>query len=333
MTKYYTLADIAQMAGVSHMTVSRAINGTGTVKPETYERIMKICRETGFMPNVSARNLAARKNNIIGVMVPDISTVFNSEVVSHIERFAYQKGFHTLISSSFNNYEREEEILATFAGYHVCGVMATGAGKDSVGTLLQYANRIPMCCLGHNSPTEGVSWVRADELKSGRMATEYLIGLGHKHFTFVGGMSIYPGHDLRYEGFRTTLEENGIFDYQRFRLEDGTNGYETGKAYFKKGLDATAIVAVNSKFALGFMQAAYEFGLNAPKDFSLISFNGESYPALPQISMTTVTQPIDEFSENAFDILMKNIEADGDIEPIQSTVQPVLNIRHSCREL
>lgn len=333
MNKYYTLTDIAQMAGVSHMTVSRAINGTGLVKPETYERIMKICRETGFMPNVSARNLAAQKNNIIGVMVPDISTVFNSEVVCHIERFAYQRGFQTLISSSFNNYEREEEILATFVGYHVCGVVATGAGKDSMDTLLRYAKRIPMCCIGHNSPTEGISWVRADELKSGRMATEYLIGLGHKRFTFVGGISIYISHDLRYEGFRTVLEENGISEYHRFRLNDNADGYETGKAYFEKGLDATAIVAVNSKFALGFLQAAYEFGLSAPQDFSLISFNGESYPALPQISMTTVTQPIDEFSENAFGILMSTIEADGNAVPVQVTVQPVLNARHSCRQL
>lgn len=83
------------------MTVSRVINGKGYVKKDTYERIIKTCNELGYEPNASARNLKSQKDVLIGVMVPDISTVFNGEIVSRFEHLNYDHGYQTFVSSSF----------------------------------------------------------------------------------------------------------------------------------------------------------------------------------------------------------------------------------------
>ena len=117
------------------------------------------------------------------------------------------------------------------------------------------------------------------------------------------------------------------------RSTDLHDGYETGKVYFREKRAATAIVAVNSKFALGFMDAANELGLDAPKDFSIIAFNGESFPSLQRISLTTVAQPIALTCQIAFDLLMRNIEMDGIMDPVGKIIDPVLTIRKSCQSV
>lgn len=333
MPKYYTIKDIAEITGFSCMTVSRVINDKGYVKKDTYEKIIRTCKELGYQPNASARNLKFQKDVLIGIMVPDISTVFNGEIVSRFEHLNYDHGYQTFISSSFNNYEREKEILQTFSRFRVSGIVALSAGTESKKTIKEYAKKIPTICMGGEAPDEGVSWVRADEIKGGRMAVEYLLGLGHKKFTFVGGRSSYTSHLERRLSFETTLKDHGINDYSVFRIDDEANGYETGKAYFREKRDATAIVAVNSKFALGFMDAANEIGLDAPKDFSIVAFNGESFPSLQRISLTTVAQPIAETTQIAFDLLMKNIEMDGMMEPVGKIIEPVLTIRKSCQRI
>ena len=315
------------------MTVSRVINGKGYVKKDTYERIIKTCNELGYEPNASERNLKSQKDVLIGVMVPDISTVFNGEIVSRFEHLNYDHGYQTFVSSSFNNYEREKEILRTFSRFRVSGIVVLSAGTESKYTIARFAKKIPTICMGGEVQDESVSWVRTDEIKGSRMAVEYLLGLGHTKFTFVGGRSSYTSHLQRRMSFENTLKAHGISDYTIFQLGDEVDGYETGKVYFREKRAATAIVAVNSKFALGFMDAANELGLDAPKDFSIIAFNGESFPSLQRISLTTVAQPIALTCQIAFDLLMRNIEMDGIMDPVGKIIDPVLTIRKSCQSV
>ena len=104
-----TIKDIARMAGVSHTTVSRSLNGARNVKPETYEKIMEICQQTGFTRNAAARQLKKHEAKSIGIVVPDISNAFFAELIHNIEWDVKQRGFNIFISSSFYDYNIEDQ--------------------------------------------------------------------------------------------------------------------------------------------------------------------------------------------------------------------------------
>ena len=335
MKSRYTINDIAKMANVSHTTVSRALNGERYVSPETYERIMEICKSTGYMPNAFARKLKTRRSNTLGVLVPDIGNPFFSMVARDIEARARTHGYQVFIASSFYDYLLEERLLQLYLQNRVDGIIVSGAGSHSVETLPVYATQVPIVFIGDNIPVDGVSCVRVDNEKGTADATEYLLGLGHRKFAFVGGRTSSITHRLRISGFTDTLEKHGITDYYLFSTGPGTrleDGYAAGCAYFKQKHEATAILAIGTQFAVGFMQAADEHGLHTPGDYSIIAFGEDQVAALPQISLSIVTQSVDKMTEDAFNILMRMVEND-ESEPVQKLLEPSLVIRRTCQPI
>ena len=329
--RFYTIKDIAKMAGVSHMTVSRVINGSGNVKKQTHDRIKKICDEIGYMPNAAAEMLRKSSSRMIGIVVPNISSSFSHGLAENLERLAYKNGFETWISSSFYDNENEDRIINRFMQNRVGGIIAVGANQHSIETLGAYKNRTPFVFVGENVPLEGTSWVRVDRLKEGRTAVDYLKGMGHKKIALVGSRTMSTSHRLRREAFREVMDEYGL-EATVFGISNESDGYAIGKDFFSLDPDVTAVIAINSKFAIDFMRAGSEAGKNPPDDYSLISFFESKYAAIPQISLTTVSQSIEETSLEAFSSLLQLME-DPDAEPIQKYVDVQLHERKTCKHV
>ena len=333
-----TIKDIAKMAGVSHTTVSRALNGAQNIRPETYARIMELCRTTGYTPNAAARQLKRSDSGAIGIIVPDISNAFFCELTRHLEWMARQEGRNVFISSSFYDYEIEDRNIRALMENRVSGIILSGVGDHTYLHLRDYLGKVPIVFLGDNIPEGMVSQITVNNYEGTRMATRYLISLGHRELMFLGGRVSSVTHRRRHQGFLDAAATAANVRYDIFTILSGSkieDGYRTGLAYFARCIEekrpiATGILCISDHFALGVMQAAVETGVDIPGQVSLIGFDDVSFASLPKIQLTTISQPKEEICDAAVRTLEELIRADGPASVSCKNIQPVLVRRDTC---
>ena len=332
-----TIKDIAKMAGVSHTTVSRCLNGGRSVKPETYEKIMELCRQTGFTWNAAARQLKKHESKAIGIIVPDVSNAYFGELIRHLEWNAKQRGFHVFISSSFYEYGMEDQNIQALLERRADGIIISGVGDRTYLNLEKYLDKIPILFLGDNAPDELVSKITVDGYAGVVMGARYLLSLGHRSLAFLGGRESSITHRRRRQGFLDVMRRAVDVSYELFSVMPGSrieDGYETGIAYFNHCVEAgkpyaTAVMTINDHFALGIIQAAMEFGIDIPQQMSLVGFDDVSFASLPKIQLTTLAQPKEQLCDLAMETLMKLIE-NPQPEIYYERIQPVLIRRETC---
>ena len=183
-----------------------------------------------------------------------------------------------------------------------------------------------------------VSQITVNNYEETRIATRYLISLGHRELVFLGGRDSSVTHRRRHQGFLDTAATIRNVHYDIFTILSGSrieDGYHTGLAYFtrcikeKKSI-ATGILCISNHFALGVMQAAVETGVDIPGQISLIGFDDVSFASLPKIQLTTISQPKEEICEVAVQTLEELIAADGPAPISCKTIEPVLVRRDTC---
>ena len=335
-----TIKDIARMAGVSHTTVSRALNGARNIRPETYARIMEICRDTGYTLNAAARQLKRSDSGAIGIIVPDISNAFFCELTRHLEWLARQKGRNVFISSSFYDYAIEDKNIRALMENRVSGIILSGVGDQTYLRLRDYLGKVPIVFLGDNIPAGMVSQIAVDNYAGTLMAVEYLLSLGHRDLVFLGGRDSSVTHRRRHQGFLDAASAASGVRHEIFTMLSGSrieDGYRTGLAYFSRCAEegrpvATGLLCISDHFALGVMQAAEESGVDIPGHAlaTLVGFDDVSFAALPRIQLTTVAQPKEEMCSSAVETLEGLIAAGGKAELQRKTIQPVLVRRNTC---
>ena len=333
-----TIKDIAKMAGVSHTTVSRALNGAQNIRPETYAKIMELCRTTGYTPNAAARQLKRSDSGAIGIIVPDISNAFFCELTRHLEWMTRQKGRNVFISSSFYDYEIEDENIRALMENRVSGIILSGVGDQTYLHLRNHLGKVPIVFLGDNIPEGMVSQITVNNYEGTRMATRYLISLGHRELMFLGGRDFSVTHRHRHQGFLDAAAAAANVCYDIFTILSGSkieDGYRTGLAYFTHCIEnkqpiATGILCISDHFALGVMQAAVETGVDIPGQVSLIGFDDVSFASLPKIQLTTISQPKEEICDAAVRTLEELIHAAEPAPVSCKTIQPVLVRRDTC---
>lgn len=333
-----TIKDIAKMAGVSHTTVSRALNGAQNIRPETYAKIMELCRTTGYTPNAAARQLKRSGSGAIGIIVPDISNAFFCELTRHLEWMARQEGRNVFISSSFYDYEIEDQNIRALMENRVSGIILSGVGDQTYVHLQDYLGKIPIVFLGDNLPEGMVSQITVNNYEGTRMATRYLISLGHRDLVFLGGRDSSVTHRRRHQGFLDAASKAADVRHDIFTMLSGSrieDGYRTGLTYFTRCIEekrpiATGILCISDHFALGVMQAAMETGVDIPVQVSLIGFDDVSFASLPKIQLTTISQPKEKICDAAIRTLEDLIRADGHVPAGCKTIQPVLVRRDTC---
>lgn len=310
-----TIKDIAKMAGVSHTTVSRALNGARNVRPETYERIIEICRQTGFTRNAAARQLKKHESKTIGIIVPDISNAYFGELIRNIEWDAKQRNFNVFISSSFYDYNIEEQNIQALLERRADGLVISGVGDKTYISLQKYLDKLPILFLGDNVPDGIVSKITVDGYEGVMIGARYLLSLGHRNIAFLGGRESSITHKNRQKGFLDVMQRTVDVSYEIFAINPGSrieDGYKTGIAYFNYCVETqkpypTAIMTINDHFALGIIQAAMEYGIDIPQQISLIGFDDVSFAALPKIQLTTLAQPKEKLCTLAVETLIKLI--------------------------
>lgn len=330
--KKLTLRDIAKMTGVSYTSVSRALSGAPGISDKTREKVLEVCRETGYTTNFAARTLAANESKLLGLITGSIDNPFMGSLGARVEHEARTHGYDVILCNSDNLPSQEAEMFRLLLGRMVDGVIIAPANSQSYKSLAQYLNQIPTVFVGENLKEERISYVTVDNYEGTCRGTSHLISLGHRKIAYIGRRKNSVTHQLRSEGYATVMKERNLstlfFDNER-PSSTIEQGYALGRSFLADRQGCTAVVAATDTIALGVMQAIDEAGLRIPENVSLMGFDDIFYSRLPRINLTTVRQPTDIMSKVAVNMLLEKIRTPS-IGYTHQVLEPQLILRSTC---
>lgn len=333
-----TIKDIARLANVSHMTVSRALNNKTRIKRETKERIISIARQLNYRPNLLARSLIEKRTKTLGLVITNIENPFYNELAHSIESTARSMGYNIIFCCSHSDISIEKHHIEILRSKGVDGIIFTSAHIEDPNIIGLAEEGFPIVLVNRRTYSkvvkEKIDYVGVDNIYGGFIAVEHLVRIGHRKIGIIGGSKESSvGHE-RVEGGRRALRAYGIEERGEYFLEGDflkDTGYEGAKNFINMRDPPTAIFATNDYMALGALNAIIEEGLRVPKDIALIGFNNIEFTSFKGIELTTVGQKKYEMGFLAVNLLVENIEKKKrNLFPREILLKPELIIRKTC---
>ncbi len=332
----YTLEEIAKLAKVSRSTVSRVINNHPNVRPEVRERVWKIIQEVGYHPHAAARNLATRRTRVVGVVIPEtLPKVFSDPyfpaVLRGISDTLAEHDYHLLLSL-LAPLQEEDFYRRVLRGHLVDGIIVLSAQITDPLIIRAHRDGLPVVSIGR-CVEPGVSYVDADNVEGGRMATEHLLRLGRRRVaTIAGPQTRAPGID-RLEGYRSALHAWGI-NLRSEWIVEGDFTEAGGYIAMRRLLPAhpDAVFVASDLMAVGALKAIREAGLRVPDDIAIVGYDDVELAQFTDPPLTTIRQPIYELGRIAVQLLLRQME-EGVRDPQRVILPTELVIRSSCGAL
>lgn len=306
-----TIRDVARLAGVSVATTSAVMNNKGTVSPKLTQRVLRAMEALDYHPNQIARSLKARQTMTIGMIIPDVTNPFFTEVIRGVENEARGHGYSLILCDSNEDPIVEQGNLNTLFAHRVDGVLLAPT-KTYVGQDRLTRRRFPLVFYDRVSPGFTGSAVLTDNLGAAYDATRHLIGLGHQAIAIITGrLNLSNGLD-RLEGCRKALQEAGLplrEEYLQRGEFNGESGYSCGLRLLDLAVPPTAIFCCNNQMTLGLMRALRELGVPCPQRVSVLGFDDLDWAEDFTPPLTTMAQPTLEMGKQSVQMLLRKIES------------------------
>lgn len=324
-----TLKSIAAAAGVHPSTASRALSQQpgSRIPPATIERVRRAAEELGYQVDPWARSLRTGRSMLLGLGIPRITDVVLAQMFEAAQERARQHGYETITVTSFDRPDEEASSARSLLERRVDGVVLATARLNDESLDMFKAQGCPIVLLNRSSGDHPV--VRGDDELGGYLATDHLLGLGHRRIGHVAGPSNVSTGVGRLAGYKRALAEHGVpFEPALVRPGqfDATSAMRATEELLALPERPTAIFAINDMSALGAMAVAQRHGLRVPDDIAIVGYNDSEVSRLLPIPMTTVRYPLAEMGERAVDLLVALLAG----EDVQSVVMtPELVVRAS----
>jgi LacI family transcriptional regulator len=285
--KRATLKDVARLAGVSHQTVSRAVNGKGEIDPETRRRVLDAARQLSYRPSRFARGLVRPDLITIGLMVPDVVNPFFPEFIAGVIEAADSRNWQVLIGSTENDRARELPMIRSLGGQVDALV---GYLSHSDAELSPYVAGVPVVVVDRDQQPSAYATVRVDVTVGIRRAIDHLVERGHRRIGMIDCPSICDPL-VRRQTFLALAGEYGLPIDQGW-IATGEQSVAGGGTAFDAlrtaHPDLTAVFAFNDMVAIGALRSARHQGIRVPDDCALLGFDGLSIGELLDPPLTTV---------------------------------------------
>ena len=325
------MADVARLAGVSHQTVSRVINGQNNLRPATRERVEQAIQQLGYRPNSAARALVTRRSATIGV-IGTAGGYWGPSTVHRTIQAAGRAAGYFVSSVNLQHVTRQELSAAVdhLRGQSVEGIVLIAANDEALEVArAQETGGVPMVVVeGDLSRTRWA--VGVDQVAGARLATEHLIALGHTDIAHVAGPESWTEADARLQGWREAMYDAGLRPLHAVQGDwTSASGFEAGRVLADRP-EVTAVFAANDQMAVGVLRAMFEAGRTVPTDVSVVGF--DDIPEAPYLipPLTTVRQDFTAVGQLAISVLRHAIEgADGDQDTAPRLIEPELVLRTS----
>ncbi|WP_257008382.1 catabolite control protein A [Bacillus sp. FJAT-45350] len=304
-----TIYDVAREAGVSMATVSRVVNGNPNVKPATRKKVMEAIDRLGYRPNAVARGLASKKTTTVGVIIPDISSIFFAELARGIEDIATMYKYNIILCNSDQNKDKEIHLINTLLEKQVDGIVFMG-GQITEEHAEEFKRApVPVVLAATLDARQEIPSVIIDYQQAVYDAVNALIEGGHKKIAMLSGSLEDPVNGYqKYSGYRQALDDAG--------LEFNENYVVIGDYTYDSGIEAmaslteiedkpTAIFASTDEMALGVIHGAQDKGYKVPEDFEVIGFDNTRLATMVRPTLTTVVQPMYDIGAVSMRLLTK----------------------------
>jgi LacI family transcriptional regulator len=292
------LKDIARHAGVSVMTVSKALRDAQDVSTATKTRIKSLAQQFGYMPDSSAQGLRTKTTKLFGLIIPSSTNPIYARIVFAIEDRAHELGYDVLLAHSLNKPEREEVCIRRMLSRRVDGLFISPVYRFEAEARIYReiaARKTPTVLLGPPAAfCKSFPGIEIEELIASYNATQHLLKLGHKRIAYLTGPQTSPWAHERFNGYRRALREAGLDVDDRLVFQAGTtieDGTKAALQMLNESCDATAVQAVNDLVAIGCADALLSQGLKIPEDISLVGFGNILLAEFFRVPLTTVRQP------------------------------------------
>ncbi|MBF0121988.1 MAG: LacI family DNA-binding transcriptional regulator [Candidatus Omnitrophica bacterium] len=327
-TKRISIKDVARRAKVSITTVSRVINKLPTVNKRNVARVEQAVAELKYRPNVSAQRLASGSNNTIGLVMPGYPGIFHSFFAIEIIRGVGHACESLKLDMVFHITDGTNPLNTNFLG----GILFADIIENRKQVQEALEQHIPCLVINNVVQDVDVSYIAINNIKGGKIAADYLVGLGHKRIaTITGNLKTQGGFD-RFDGFMRGLDEAKIETPKEYVYRGDYSRRSSRQAaefFFSMKDRPTAIFAQSDDMALEVIAVAFEMGLRIPEDVSIIGFDDNPQALYGPIGLTTVRQPIFEMAEKGVRILHEFINGLRE-EKVQIAMDPELVVRDSC---
>jgi LacI family transcriptional regulator len=325
-----TIRDVARLAGVAPITVSRVINNAGYISEQTRARVEQVIHELHYVPNTLARSLRSRHTNTLGLVLTDITNPFWTTVARGVEDAASDAGFNVILCKTDESKFEQEKYLHVLLEKRVDGVLLVPVGCEPDPVEFVQSQKVPIVVIDRWLADMHADSVRCDSEDGGYQLTHMLLELGHRQIAmFSGPAEISTAHD-RVSGYRRGLGEVDLSSHDE-KVYYGEFTQESGAAMARLALSdlpqPTAIVANNNFIALGAYQAIREAGYRVPEDISMVGFDDLPTGLLLEPFFTVVVQPAYEMGRQATELLLARIA--GQASPgFQEIILPVSVVVH-----
>jgi LacI family transcriptional regulator/LacI family fructose operon transcriptional repressor len=318
-----TIKDVAELAGVSRSTASRALTGRGYVAEGVRSRVLSAAKKLRYVPDATARHLKQQVSLSIGVLVSDLRNSFYAELAAGAGRTSRAHGYSMMLADDGGMIDDEAGAAEAFVALRVAGVVVTPVSRTVTDVLRRHG--IPVVEVDRRFAPDECDAVVVDNHAAARRVTEQLTGLGHQRIAlFIDETDWTTGRD-RYRGYRDALDAAGVEEDPSLVVSSGWDietAYNAALGLLDTGDRPTAVFAANNVLAEGVWRAASQLQLDIPGELSIVSFDNSPWMSMVTPGVTAVAQDASALGSTAVKRLLQRIAAPAgppavDVVPVE----------------
>lgn len=325
-----SLRTLGDYLDLSPATISLVLNnapGVKSIPPETRERVLAAAKKFDYRPSFFARSLRRRQSFSVGVLVPELSDSYSTQVMSGMEEVLIEEGYFYLTAS----HRRKADLIEEYPGLLM---ERSVEGFIAIDTALQHSLPLPVVAVAGHKPLPGVTRIVLDHRRAAELSLRHLYQLGHRHVAFMKGQPFSSDSEDRWRSLMAVARELGLTVQPELVVQLDENisapelGYPAAKKLLSQKRAFTALVSYNDLAAIGAIRVFRDFGLRVPEDVSVMGFDdipGAEYHSPP---LTTIRQPLKNMGNTAARILLNRIRGASHF-PEEVPIVPELVVRES----
>lgn len=329
--KKSTMSDVARLAGVGTMTVSRVLNGSARVLPETAKRVLTAIDRLNYRPNELARAFRGHRSRSIGLIIPYLYDPFFANCAHAVTSVAKENGHSVIITTSNDDADTEYSEVEQMLQRHVDGLVVIPAGFRPSRLTRALLGKTPMVAFDRPISDPSVDTVLVQNIAGARRVVEHLIEHGHKRITFIGLSRKLFTINSRFLGYRRAMQFAGLQEDFLFGCYSQEDTFKAIKARMREPKPPTALFTSNNLVTRYVLASLLNLGVKLPNDLALAGFDDFDLADLTSPPLTVVRQPAQEMGRVATSLLFERI-ASGELpQAATKVVLPVeVVIRRSC---
>jgi LacI family transcriptional regulator len=306
-----TIKDVAQLSGVAPSTVSKVMNGSGEISPDTITRVEKAVKKLNYRPNSIARSLRKNHTRTLGIINNSHSNknTFVLQLMVGVEEAAQAQGFSVFLCNTAASPVREKDYLEILLDKQVDGIIFLDNVVKERALPSWTLNELPIVFLNQYVTQPQYLSILPDDYQGGQIATEHLISLGHKRIAYINGRLKHEASQLRLQGYKDALKKANLpFDRQLVGGKDTWDeegGYSSTHTLMTSSKPPSAIFCANDTLAIGALDLLRELQLSVPKDVALVGFDNSLVSAQKRPPLTSVEMPFLEMGKRAVEVLLE----------------------------